>query len=232
MTKQKTPKQTRSRKDEDKAQRREDIIDAAEIAFFNTDFGKVSMASIAKSAGVSRALIYVYFEDQADVYRAIMVRASSDLKQRFVDAYHSETSGYKKIKAIGLSYYQFYLEKTNYFNMLTDSGSIIRNMPKTPSEKEKKTIKLLTQTSGECMEIMSKALSEGVKDGSVCKVRAENPTKAAYFLRGMLHGVMLSGRIDNKVIDRHCDFTVEELIEYSIENACIALSNEHNIDKI
>lgn len=224
--KQSSAKQTRSHKDEDKAQRREDIIDAAETAFFATHFDKVSIGSIAKGAGLSRALIYVYFEDKADIYRAIMVRASAELNRRFIQACNSKDNdnGLAQIKALGYAYYGFYREKPEYFHMLTDAGSSLTNLPGEPSEKEQKTIDLLKQTYSDCMKIMVQALATGLEDGSVCKVRGADPVKAAYFLRGMLHGVLLSSS-DKQYIDEFCDFSVDELIDYCIGNANFALSS-------
>ncbi|NRB41341.1 MAG: TetR/AcrR family transcriptional regulator [Pseudomonadales bacterium] len=225
-------KQSRSYKDEEKALRRQDIIDAAEQTFFEQGYGKVSMASIAKVAGLSRALIYVYFEDKDDLYRAVMVRASTDLKLRFENAYASKDLGLQKIKAIGHAYYRFYQQEINYFNLLTESGEFLQNLAAKPSEKEQKTLDLLLKTYGDCMVIMVTAISDGVSDGSICKERAADPVKAAYFLRGMLHGVMLSSRSDQTFIDAFCDFNTDELIDYCIDNAYIALSSDHDMETL
>lgn len=217
-------KQVRSVNDEEKAKRREDIIDAAESAFFNSHFDKVSMAKIAKNANLSRTLIYVYFKDKADLYLAILARATNNLKHRFLDAYQIEDIGSDQIKALGYAYYGFYRDKPEYFHMFSDARALLNQNSDEASEKEKKTLYLLTQVSKDCMGVMIQALQNGVQDGSICKQRASDPVKAAYFLRGMLHGVIHSASNDPAVFENQYNFDLEELITYSIGNASEALA--------
>ena len=75
---------------------------------------------------------------------------------------------------------------------------------------------------------MVQTLTEGVEDGSICKVSVADPVKAAYFLRGMLHGVLMATRSDKKFIAESCDFATEELIEYCFDNARMFLAADHN----
>lgn len=224
MTENSKLKQIRSVSDEEKAKRREDIIDAAESVFFNSHFDKVSMANIAKEAGLSRTLIYVYFKDKADLYLAIMTRATNELKNRFINAYQIEDSGLEQISALGYAYYGFYRDKPKYFHMFSDARALLNQLSSKSSEKEKETMSLLTQVSKDCMGIMIEALQNGIHDESICKHRAANPVKAAYFLRGMLHGVIHSASNDPAFLDNQYNFNLEELINYSIGNASEALS--------
>lgn len=217
-------KQTRSLNDEEKAKRREDIIDAAESIFFNNHYGKVTLGSIAKQAGLSRTLIYVYFEDKADLYLAIMGRASHELKNRFMNAYCLDDTGLTQIKALGYAYYGFYRDKPEYFHMFSDARAILNQFSEEPSKKEQKTMQVLMKTSKDCMDIMIKALKNGVQDNTICKSKGENPVKAAYFLRGMLHGVIHSASNDQAFFENQYGFDLEELIDYSIGNASEALS--------
>jgi AcrR family transcriptional regulator len=219
-------KQTRSLNAEDKAQRREDIINAAEQSFFSTHYDKVSIGDIAKAAGLSRTLIYVYFKDKADLYLAIMIRASNELNRCFIQSINADMNGLEQIKALGYGYYHFYRLHTKYFHMFSDASSLLVNFPSEPSSKEQQTMTLLIRTYRECMAIMIKAISSGVTDGSICKTRGADPVKATYFLRGMLHGVLLSGSSDKVFIDKFCDFNLDELVDYCIDNASHILANK------
>lgn len=225
MTESSHTKQTRSLNDEEKAKRREDILDAAETAFFSSHYDKVSIGHIAKQAGLSRPLIYVYFEDKADLYLAIMARASDALRTRFIDAYKADESGHLQIKALGYAYYGFYRDKPEYFHMFSDARALLNQFPGDPSDKEQQTMRLLVKTAKDCMAIMIKALANGTKDGSLCQVRAGDPVKAAYFLRGMLHGVILGATSDQAFSKNQSELNLKELIDYSIANASYALAS-------
>lgn len=65
---------TAERRQEEKEQRRQDIIDAAEAVFARKSVEKATMADVAKEARLSRGLIYFYFKDKDALYLAIMYR--------------------------------------------------------------------------------------------------------------------------------------------------------------
>ena len=93
---------TVERRQEEKEQRRNDIVDAAEVVFARKGVEKATMADVAKEARLSRGLIYFYFKDKDDLYLAIMLRATRALRESFEEAVNAHKSGYDKILAIGL----------------------------------------------------------------------------------------------------------------------------------
>lgn len=216
------PKQSRSISSEEKAQRREDILDAAEQVFFSSHYDKVSLGSIAKQAGLSRTLMYVYFKDKSDLYLAILARASDELRRRFVEAYDEQQTGGQQITALGYAYYGFFRDTPKYFHLFADTRALLSNLPGEPSPQELQTLAILADTSKACMGIMVTALANGVKDGSIDPQRCHDPLQSAYFLRGMLHGVILTASTDLHRVNSQ--FTLEQLVEHSIDNAVIALS--------
>lgn len=54
------------------AKKRLDIIDGARRVFFHKGFDGASMDEIARTAAVSKATIYVYFESKADLFSALV----------------------------------------------------------------------------------------------------------------------------------------------------------------
>ena len=216
------PKQSRSISAEEKAQRREDILDAAERVFFSTHYDKVSVGSIAKQAGLSRALMYVYFKDKSEICLAILVRASDTLRQRFADAFDEQQNGLQQITALGYAYYGFFRDTPKYFHLFADTRALLSNLPGEPSPQELQTLNILAETSRACMAFMVQALTNGVKDGSIDPEQCHDPLKSAYFLRGMLHGVILTASTDLHLSG--ANFSLEQLITHSIDNAVIALA--------
>jgi AcrR family transcriptional regulator len=69
-----------------RAERREQIIDAAAQVLDGRDPGEVTFEEIADAAGVSRALLYNYFGDRHGLVEAMYVRAVSELDRRLEEA--------------------------------------------------------------------------------------------------------------------------------------------------
>ncbi len=69
-----------------RAERREQIIDAAAQVLDGRDPGEVTFEEIADAAGVSRALLYNYFGDRHGLVEAMYLRAVSELDRRLDEA--------------------------------------------------------------------------------------------------------------------------------------------------
>ena len=63
--------------DEDSSKRRQ-ILDGARKVFMDLGFDGASMNEIARSAGVSKGTLYVYFADKNRLFEAIVEREMSD----------------------------------------------------------------------------------------------------------------------------------------------------------
>src|SRR6266581_2658028 len=61
--------------DEDSSKRRQ-ILDGARKVFMDLGFDGASMGEIARSAGVSKGTLYVYFTDKSRLFEAIVVEES------------------------------------------------------------------------------------------------------------------------------------------------------------
>jgi len=64
-----------------RAQRREQIIDAATRAFASAGFTNTGLDAIAAEAGVSPVILYRHFASKADLYRAVLQSASNRLRE-------------------------------------------------------------------------------------------------------------------------------------------------------
>src|SRR5881275_3060484 len=58
----------------DPAQRREQILEAANALFAERAYDEVSVEDIARAAGVARGLVHHYFGSRKDVYLALLQR--------------------------------------------------------------------------------------------------------------------------------------------------------------
>jgi TetR/AcrR family acrAB operon transcriptional repressor len=70
---------------EDALATRHSLLDAAERLFQAQGVSHTSLNDIAKQAGTSRGAIYWHFKDKADLFNAMMARATLPLEQSFED---------------------------------------------------------------------------------------------------------------------------------------------------
>lgn len=196
------------RREQEKQERRDSILDAAEQAFFSKGFDKCSMDEIARTAQLSRALLYVYFKDKTAIMRGVLLRSVESLRQRFVAVSQAEGVGIQKVAALGRAYYAFSQEEPDYFDVLTQSGTFAHLLD------EDEQSQALQYCGNQVMQLMVEVLAQGVADGSLSAERVADPVKTAYFLRGALHGVIMEARQpDQKTTDLP---DADALISYTI----------------
>lgn len=75
-----------SRRRLSKAERRSDLLDAARALIFEQGYLPLSMEALARAAGVSKALVYAHFPDQAELYEAAVEAELDDLERRGLGA--------------------------------------------------------------------------------------------------------------------------------------------------
>ncbi|UAW97113.1 TetR/AcrR family transcriptional regulator [Halopseudomonas nanhaiensis] len=197
------------RREREKQERRGSILDAAEEVFFTKGYDKCSMDEIAKTAQLSRALLYVYFRDKAAIMRGIMLRSVACLRDRFVRAISEAELGLDQVGAFGRAYYDFSREESHYFDVLTQ----INTFPHLSEEDEHSAA--LQCCAEEVMGLMVEALQRGVADGSLSAERVRDPMMTAYYLRGALHGVIMETRQPDKTTSGLPD--ADALICYTID---------------
>ena len=64
-----------------RAERRAQIVDAASRAFARAGFAKTSLDAIAAEAAVTPVILYRHFDSKADLYRAVLDRAHTQLRE-------------------------------------------------------------------------------------------------------------------------------------------------------
>lgn len=172
------------RREEEKERRRAEMVDAAEELYAEVGWDDVTMERVAKSARLSRALLYVYFRDKSDLLLAITERALLDLRERFVAAAAAYPQGLDQVEAIGRAYVQFQQDKPYRFDACSRFHA-----HQTAGESANDAC---TAASDAVMTVIVKALLQGQSDGSIRK-DINNPAETCVMLWAFTHGLIQIG---------------------------------------
>ena len=104
------------RRGEEKERRRAEILNAAEALYAEKGWDSLTVDQVARSARLSRALVYVYFRDKEELLFAIGERAMSLLRDRFIAAGAGHELGLDQVTAIGQAYMAYANEFPHYFD--------------------------------------------------------------------------------------------------------------------
>jgi AcrR family transcriptional regulator len=104
------------RRGEEKERRRAEILDAAKALYAKQGWDALTVDQVARSARLSRALVYVYFRDKEELLFAIGERAMQMLRDRLVAAATGHAHGLDKVTAIGQAYMTYAHEFPHYFD--------------------------------------------------------------------------------------------------------------------
>ena len=173
----------KTRREREKQARYDAILDAAELVFSEKGYERTSMDDIARTASLSRALLYVYFKDKAAIQRGIMLRAGQSLAAHFEEARNSAETGLGQIVAMGEAYYRFHQDEPDYFSALTAAPTAL-------AEADASQVEDMMCSKSDLMNLMIGAIRLGLEDGTINRARIVDPEQTANYLRGALHGVI------------------------------------------
>ncbi len=153
----------KTRRERERAARKELIIDAAEEVIRRNGFENATMDEIAKEAEVGKGTLYLYFKNKASIYLAISERGSKLLNQKLGKVLLMELSGLDLIKKLGHVYLEFVQENPIYFTAFSYYENLIGNEELAESSL---AIKCEEQAK-EAMTYIVRALQIGMQDGSI-----------------------------------------------------------------
>ena len=193
------------RREEEKERRRAEIVDAAEQLYAEIGWDAVTMDRVAKSARLSRALIYVYFQDKNDLLLAIAERALAELRESFIAAAAAQTSGLDKVQAIGRAYVLFQQETPYRFDACSRFHA--------HQAAGQPTDDACAAAGDAVIAVIVQALMQGQADGSI-RQDIGNPAQVCVMLWAFTHGLIQIGTNKTQEIARH-GVEVSQLMEGS-----------------
>lgn len=106
------------RKEREKEQKQNAIIDAAENVIFSKGLEEATMDEIAEVAEFSKGTIYLYFRNKEDLYFAIHARGIRLLHRMFETAIKNIEKGIDQVLAVGRAYYEFSKVHSDYYKAM------------------------------------------------------------------------------------------------------------------
>ena len=173
----------RERREEEKEERRQAILDAAEEVIARDGWEATNFGEIAKRARLSRPLVYVYFPTRDELFHALCRRGLRELERRFAAAAGAR-NGLEAVMAIGRAYHRFSKDRPLYFTVLSDlQAREVDPADQEPNEAE-------AHAHGRtCLTHVAEALVRGVADGSIRRSIGE-PGPTAISVWAFTHGLI------------------------------------------
>jgi TetR/AcrR family transcriptional regulator len=198
------------RKEREKQQRRQEIIEAAEKVFFSKGFENSTMDDIASEAELSKGTLYLYFKSKEELYRVFVLKAIVKLHELFMEFSSKQPNGLLKVKAIGEAYIKLYFDYPNYYRALMyDESKTITKIINETEDDEIMKIKMETN------DIFINTIKEGIEDGSIRKDL--DPVKTSLILWGEVLGVLQLVTLKGDILFDHLNCSSEDLVSYFFE---------------
>jgi AcrR family transcriptional regulator len=171
------------RRVEEKERRRAEILDAAQALYLEKGWDALTVDQVARSARLSRALVYVYFRDKEELLFAIGERAMGLLRTRFREAAARHPRGLDQIEAIGRAYMSYAHEFPHYFDFCSRFQA--HSAAVDPGSHEGACV----LAGDEVLATVVEAITSGIRDGSI-RADVGEPTMLAVTLWAFTHGLI------------------------------------------
>lgn len=150
------------RKEREKEHRREEILDAAQVAFFERGLATATMDEIAEKAELSKGTLYLYYKSKEDLYLAVMMRGMQILYDKLAAVIDKNESAPKTIAQLGRVFVEFFDSNKNYFRMLHFLQT--PQLHKQASEEMKASCSVLNHR---IMDLVHGVFHRGIREGTV-----------------------------------------------------------------
>ena len=170
-----------ARRREERDRRRTEILDAAADSAAESGFDAITMDQVARRARLSRALLYVYFQDKQALHLALCERAMELLLERFCAATTDAPTGLVRLEAIGRAYVRYARELPVSFQALAHLEA------RAPEDLQQHA--QCHSLGNLCHEAITQAIRQGIEVGSI-RPDVGSPDAVAIALWGFMHGVI------------------------------------------
>ena len=176
---------TASRREREKAQRRDDILRAAREIFFQRGFHTVTVDDIAVAAEVGKGTVYLYFNTKETILAHLLLegldRLVADLKTAY--AFDEAWDARTRLRRGAIAYLKFFQNNPEYYRLLMafDRGQFQAAIDPAVYQE-------VLARSLDGIEWLERAVKQAQTEGLIT---VENPREAAGVLWAGLNGVLV-----------------------------------------
>lgn len=150
-----------SKREMNKARRREAILDAAEKLFAEKGYENASIEGIAGGAGLTKRTLYQYFISKEDLFFAVALKGGKELTRGYEEAFARGRDALEKIRRGNQAYLQFYRENLGMFRILNYQPANLQNCAASPHCREMEAL------NANRLRHYADLVAEGEADGSI-----------------------------------------------------------------
>ena len=174
----------KARRENEKEQRRQAILQAAREVFFDEGFRQATVEVVAERAGISKGTVYLYFQSKETILAHLLLEGLDDLVDKLKDTYASDEplSAEERLRRMAWMYFEFFQEEPRYLHFLValDRGRFREVVPPLVYQK-------VLEASLEGLEWAMRAVEQGIAEGSL---RPCDARQAAATVWAALNGVL------------------------------------------
>ena len=176
---------TASRREREKAQRRDDILRAAREVFFQRGFHTATVDDVAVAAEVSKGTVYLYFDTKETILAHLLLEGLDRLVADLETAYALDQvmDAGTRLRRGAIAYLKFFQNNPEYYRLLMafDRGQFQASIDPALYQDV-----LARSMNG--IEWLERAVTQAQAEGSIT---VENPREAAGVLWAGLNGVLV-----------------------------------------
>lgn len=157
------------------------ILNSAEKAFSENGFENTKMEEIASRMGISKGLVYFYYNSKENLYMALTYRAMHKMNEMFYDVYHAnqDKSGLDAVITLIRTYMDFLNKNPFYLELLLNYTRLVRssnqkNNQLTDSMKNSIYFRKIKDIHNIPITIFQEEILRGQKDESIKNKRSPN----------------------------------------------------------
>jgi AcrR family transcriptional regulator len=148
------------RRQREKEQRREEIIEAATAVFTKKGLDDATMDEIAAKAELSKATLYLYFKNKEELFLAVLLIIMDVFCQIIESSQKEENSAVENIRALGKAYFEFYQQHPAYFKLTnTMEPTDELNFDKYEISKD------LAEANARIWQLACSPIEQGIREG-------------------------------------------------------------------
>lgn len=189
----------------EKQQRSEDILDAAEVVFFEKGWQQATMDDVAARAELSKGTLYLYFKSKEELYLGINLRAIQLLYDMFTEAINSAQLGMDQLQAIGRAYFEFWHRHPHYFDTLLHFEAV-----RIAGLEQSQMAESYHEWGGKVNGLVAQSVANGMQDGTM---RTDlDPVKTAVVLWGMASGMIQLVARKAEMLQQRCQISPDQFM--------------------